>query len=103
VAILDAKYRDLWERALPREMLYQLTIYAASHEKRSATIMYPTTATAAREARIRVVDPVLGNQMALVCLRPVDMGLLEKLITSSHTAGNQRERRAYATRLAFGQ
>lgn len=103
VAILDAKYRDLWERVLPREMLYQLTIYAASHEKRSATIMYPTTSATAREARIKVVDPVLGNQMALVCLRPVDMGVLEKLITSSQTAGNQRERRAYAARLAFGQ
>jgi 5-methylcytosine-specific restriction enzyme subunit McrC len=102
VAILDAKYRDLWEKALPREMLYQLAIYAMSHEKRAATILYPTTATTAREARITVADPLLGKQMALVCLRPVDMGVLKRLITSGHSAVNQRNCRTYAERIAFG-
>jgi 5-methylcytosine-specific restriction enzyme subunit McrC len=102
VAILDAKYRDLWEKALPREMLYQLAIYAMIHEKRAATILYPTTATGAREARITVADPLLGKQMALVCLRPVDMGALEKLITTGHSAVIRRNCRAYAERLAFG-
>jgi 5-methylcytosine-specific restriction enzyme subunit McrC len=102
VAILDAKYRDLWERELPSEMLYQLAIYAVSHERRSATILYPTTDSAAKEARIGVTDPVFGRQIALVCLRPVHVGVLENLIMSGRSAAEERARWDYAKRLVFG-
>lgn len=102
VAILDAKYRDLWERSLPREMLYQLAIYADSHEHRSATILYPTTDAAAKEARIGVREPVFGRQMAQVNLRPVPIALLEDLVMSGNSAGAQRKRHAYAEWLLAG-
>lgn len=102
VAILDAKYRDLWEKSLPREMLYQLAIYAASHQDRSAAILYPTTDAGATEARIGVRDPVYGRQMAQVSLRPVHLAHLEHLVMSGNSAKVQRERQAFARWLITG-
>ena len=101
-SILDAKYRDLWEKQLPREMLYQLVVYAISHRQRpQSSILYPTTNVSAKEARIDVTDSLFGNHLGQVCLRPVLLPLLEKML-SLGTAQARREREAYARRLAFG-
>jgi 5-methylcytosine-specific restriction enzyme subunit McrC len=102
VAILDAKYRDLWEKLLPREMLYQLAIYAASYKQRSAKILYPTTENAAKEARLSVQDPVFGMQIAQVALRPVHLGVFEKHVMSGNSAASQRDRRVYCKLLLLG-
>ena len=102
VALLDAKYRDLWEKSLPREMLYQLVAYSISHRQRSASILYPTTDDQAKEARIEVSDPIYGKHLGQVCLRPVNLLRLEEMV-SSDSASNVRLRRAEAERLAFGE
>jgi 5-methylcytosine-specific restriction enzyme subunit McrC len=102
VAVLDAKYRDLWEETLPPEMLYQVAIYAAVHAERRATILYPTVADA-HESRLAVHNPLTGGAIATICLRPVFLPKLERLLTECPTAANARGRRSFARQLAFGR
>ena len=103
-AILDAKYRDLWERPVPREMLYQLLVYALSHKHcTEAAILYPTSASAARESKVQLRDPVAGVGRATVVLRPVYLGRLLQLVASRRTVKGQRESARYAQYLAFGR
>jgi 5-methylcytosine-specific restriction enzyme subunit McrC len=101
-SILDAKYRDLWSEQLPREMLYQLVIYAISQLRNpQSSILYPTTDGRAREARIDVTDPFFGTRLGQVCLRPVHLPTIVELVTAI-TSQARRDREAYAKRLAFG-
>lgn len=102
-AILDAKYRDLWERSLPRGILYQLVLYAISqHHKSESTILYPTTDMRAREAKINVTDPIRCSHIGRVCLRPVFLERLETLVSDA-TSGGRVKRQQEATRMAFGK
>lgn len=103
VAVLDAKYRDLWERALPREMLYQLALYALgqSGPTRRAVILYPTMETAAREQTIIVQEPIGGVSQAEVVIRPVKLLELDVLVRD-RDPNSVKRRSAYAKQLAFG-
>jgi len=102
LTLLDAKYRDLWEKTLPREMLYQLVVYAISHQHQlKSSILYPTTNPLAKESRIDVADPIYGKHLGQVCLRPVKLDRIEELVATD-TAASRRERGEYARWLAFG-
>ncbi|MEW6726642.1 MAG: restriction endonuclease [Bacillota bacterium] len=101
-AILDAKYRDLWENALPRDMLYQLALYALSQGGgMRAAILYPTLDPQACEAVIEVREPVHGVGRAQVILRPVVIDQLAEMVSLSDPA-TARRRKEYARHLAFG-
>lgn len=101
-SILDAKYRDIWEKDLPRHMLYQLVVYAVSQrDNPRSTILYPTFNPAAQEARIDVTDPVYGRMLGQVSLRPVNLEYIEALV-SNLTADGRRMRKEYAVTLALG-
>ncbi len=105
VALLDAKYRDLWERPLPREMLYQLSMYALSQGQgrgSTAVILYPTMDPRATETRIEIHEPLRGGVRAYVVLRPVHMLVLDQALREVGTSA-YGERAALAARLALGQ
>lgn len=103
LAVLDAKYRDLWEQSLPREMLYQLALYALGRVsgERVSTILYPTVDDASREQSITIQEPVHGLPQASVTLRPVNLLKLEQLLRAGRAAQSQRTE--LAKQLAFGQ
>ncbi|HTS47398.1 MAG TPA: hypothetical protein VMH05_05610 [Bryobacteraceae bacterium] len=91
VSVLDAKYRDLWEQPLPREMLYQLALYALGRTgERASSILYPTVEAAAREQTIVIQEPVRGTERARVTLRPVNLLRLDQLLRAGPAAQPQR-------------
>jgi len=103
VAVLDAKYRDLWESSLPREMLYQLALYALGRPgiERTSAILYPTIAPA-REQVIAIKEPIYGMAQARVALRPVNLLALDELLRDGSSTKKRERSRAFAHWLAFG-
>lgn len=96
---LDAKYRDLWARPLPREMLYQLSLYAVAQGGGIVTILYPTDSVEAREQRIDLQDPLGGGRRATVAIRPVKLFELEALITAPRGETTRSRRSEFAQEL----
>ncbi|WP_209121162.1 McrC family protein [Alkalihalobacillus sp. BA299] len=81
VKLADAKYKDLWENALPRDMLYQLAIYAlSSGDNKSSTIIYPSQNDLASTQKININNPMTNDKMATVVLKPINLNKLANLL-----------------------
>lgn len=90
VKLLDTKYRDLWENPLPRDMLYQLAIYALSQPKPGeAVILYPSMNRHARQQVVDIREPTTGAHGASVILRSINLAEMVELIIPT---GAQAER-----------
>lgn len=99
---LDAKYRDLWATTLPRDMLYQLSVYAFAQTTGPAVILYPTDDARAVEQRVRIQDPLSGLGRSSVALRPVRLSTLEELIGMAASDDRTRKRAEFANKLLRG-
>jgi 5-methylcytosine-specific restriction enzyme subunit McrC len=96
---LDAKYRDIWDRGLPRDMLYQLALYATAQGQGAAAVLYPTESREAREERLRIHNPADQSVRGVVALRPVHMGRLAALIGAAPSSKRTAERAAFGREL----
>jgi 5-methylcytosine-specific restriction enzyme subunit McrC len=106
LAVLDTKYRDLslQEHGLPREMLYQLSLYALSQPegKRRAVILYPTMLPNVGDQVIRIQEPLHAATKAQVVLRSVCLPELEELLREPSNATQVRKKAELARCYVFG-
>ena len=90
-------------RVFRRACCTSSSVYALSQaDCRTAVILYATTTSTAREARIAISDPIRGGTRAWVVLRPVCLPVLADLVRQKRTAIEDRHRHAYAAYLAYG-
>lgn len=101
--LLDAKYRDLSVGPLPREILYQLTMYATSQGPGGAAAMiYPRHEVAAlTQERLDLLDPHGVGPHASLYLRPVPLQELAASVDEGEVGAMFRRR--LARNLAFGE
>jgi 5-methylcytosine-specific restriction enzyme subunit McrC len=100
---LDAKYRDIWDRSLPTEWLYQLSIYALASPAEVSVLLYASMSPHAQDERLEVRQPVLwsNKRPASVILRPVQLAELAELLDPDRSQRSAVERRYLADQLVL--
>jgi 5-methylcytosine-specific restriction enzyme subunit McrC len=100
---LDAKYRDVWERGLPADWLYQLSIYALAAPNRTSVLLYATTSLDARDEEVHVRQPVKwsDDRPASVIIRPVPLQRLAELVHPDMARKRSDERRRMPQDLVY--
>jgi 5-methylcytosine-specific restriction enzyme subunit McrC len=98
---LDAKYRDLWERSLPAEWLYQLSLYALASPRKVSVLLYASMATAAFDEPVEIRQPIPWSNQggASVILRPVPLPYLAELLDPDRANDLAADRQNLAAQL----
>ena len=104
-AFLDAKYRDIWERGLPAEWLYQLSLYALASPSQVSVLLYASMAADARDEGVEVRQPVMWSDKgpASVIVRPVPLRYLAEILAPDRFAALASKRRQLANQLVVPQ
>ncbi len=102
---MDAKYRDLWQRSLPPEWLYQLSIYALASPSEISILLYASMSQGAKDERIEIRQPVSWSvkSPASIIIRPVPLDYLAQLVAPNRMHGSAAERRHLAQVLVAHQ
>lgn len=92
--LLDAKYRELDDKGLTRDMLYQLAVYALSQPPNFSEVvaLYPSEDPMACDKAVIITDPVLKAERGRVIIRPVVVDELSVALTGRGAAGRESRR-----------
>lgn len=102
-AFLDAKYRDVWERGVPAEWLYQLAAYALASPDRVSVLLYASMSGDARDERLDIRAPIPwpNGTPASIILRPVPLTIVAELLQPEVASRASAERRRLAQDLVL--
>jgi 5-methylcytosine-specific restriction enzyme subunit McrC len=103
LAVFDTKYRDLWALPLPREILYQMSVYAMAWTRGDldvpAIVLYPVVGVAPdQEVRLRAADGVRR-----IVLRGVDWSAAVDLVRTPDRADRLRLAQRWIACAGHGQ
>jgi 5-methylcytosine-specific restriction enzyme subunit McrC len=98
---LDAKYRDVWERGVPAEWLYQLSIYSLAAPNEVSVLLYASMSDKARDERVEIRQPISwsNKKSASVIFRPVPLFYLTRLLDQDQVDSLTSKRHEFADRL----
>lgn len=88
--VYDTKYRDLWETPLPREILYQMSVYALAWSEAAsrdvpAVVLYPAVSAARPDMELSL--RVHGGAPRRIVLRGVDWAGAARLVAAGDATG----------------
>jgi 5-methylcytosine-specific restriction enzyme subunit McrC len=99
VAVLDAKYKDLWEKPPDASWLYQMAVYGSAFKERAEAVMlYPSIRKGPKDQRLEIRNPTTRTVFGTVVMRPVDVPLLVSIIL----ANDKRMGQKLVEELVFG-